>query len=259
MHHALILTARIVTGLVASSWPFTLRSSFTRTKRALGRTDWRIYGHRFMTGQKSQIALRQPFLTKLARTLRRLFSKFFGHKLLSLRAVAVSTNLSLCGAIICFLLVRLLLPGDDDHIKVKNVALMILCAVGLLGFAMIPSYSRKRWAVFIACLPPRVCVFRHSRNGDLRRYVSAEGHFLPFDTGLLLMSVASDCLAIVVMRKLFGSITENISVFRLLGMIHCGYALGVDHRRVSYRHILGGWAILCGRKPQWNWLRFSFY
>jgi hypothetical protein len=142
---------------------------------------------------------------KIGELLRNSLNFLFGERLLSLQAVVVSINLSWLGSLIIYLK-RM---GWHHHVD------RIMLAIALLLFALLPAISKRRWAALVSMTPilwleSTIAINLMGRQ-ELERTIAIQI--------ALVLSYFSDYLAIVLLRKLFASITKLLSLPRIFLMI----------------------------------------
>jgi hypothetical protein len=165
---------------------------------------------------------------KIGQTLRFHFDKLFGEKLWSMRSAATSVNLSYCGVLIVLI--------TDGLTTSKNlIGLMynlgqlwwVLTLLGvLLLLTFLPTLTPRRSAIVLSAIPAGliiligIVVITGDRDRD---WLSP-----PIE---LSLSILSDYLAIVVLRKIFITLSTTVSIRRLtlafLSIFCCFFLISV--------------------------------
>jgi hypothetical protein len=216
MHHAVILATRIAAGVIAFiAFYFALFQYEDEEGVWQNRIEnlWVSVYDRARVTDSTSTAL----FNKIGDVLRRLFVQIYGNRMLSIQAVAVSTDLSLGGAILLAVLMGIWYAHVGKQSDVPNLGLGIAVATGLLTAAVLPAIFKKKWAVAASWLPILGFLIAFSVSG-LHGGLNA-GLFYSTIPAVWLLSILSDFLAVIVLRTLFASITRNISIARLLVLI----------------------------------------
>jgi hypothetical protein len=216
MHHALILASRIGAGVVAAMafyFAFFLYENEEGIWQNRIENLWASVYDRAKITDSTSTAL----FNKIGEMLRNLFVRIYGKKMLSIQAVAVSTDLSLGGAILFAVLTGVWSFLKGNQPDVPNPGLGIVVATSLLFCALLPHVFRKPWTIPAACLPIvgfLIAFLVTGAHGGL-----APGMFYSTIPVVWFLSIMSDFLAVIVLRKMFASITRNISIAHLLLLI----------------------------------------
>jgi hypothetical protein len=225
MHHALIVGSRVVAGIVgaiAFYFAFFLYEDEEGVWQNRLENLWIAVSDRATVTNSTSIAL----VNKIGEVLRRGFTQLFGDHMFSFQAVAVSTNLSLAGAILCKCLLGIISARHGEQPDFP-IAWGVLVMLLLVFFAALPRHFEKRWAVAASFMSPLcfLIVFNsviHLQMGDI-----IDSFIYKIVPVLLFLSVISDFLAVIVLRRLFSELTNSISVIRMLSMIVALIALAL--------------------------------
>ena len=234
MHHSLIIASRLVVGAVggiALYFALFLYEPEEGVWQNRIETLWSAIYDRAKVTDRTSTAL----FNKLGETLVYWADKLFGKTLFSLRAISTSVNLSLGGATL-FLLPRYIAYVQyraDDEIyytqerlnnTLRIVKLFGLSAVVLFFvLAFLPVFSNKRISKILPALSLgglfiAICI----TNRD-------DPALILFQPTLLALAVCSDYLAILLMKRLFSSMSEIVSGKRiastLFGLVLISFVL----------------------------------
>jgi hypothetical protein len=241
MYHALILASRIVAGVVAAV-AFYFAFFLYETEEGVWQNRlenlWMSVYDRAKTVSSTSIAL----FNKIAEILERVFSRMFGHRLLSLHAFVVSVNLSIVG----FALRNLVLDLTDRAHGFYGFAwfqILLVCACTALAWASM--VSRRRLVMVYTIVPfailmivltllsftqfsyraPSYVAPPHPLRQMMDVYIY---HYSPVFA--LCMSFLADFVAVVIVRKVFSLIARSISISRIaLGIsILCGLSMFLE-------------------------------
>jgi hypothetical protein len=225
MHHALILASRVLAGIVAAIafyFAFFLYEDEEGAWQNRIENLWSAVYDRAKVTDSTSTAL----FNKIGDFLRTLFNRAFGKRLLSFRAIAVSLNLSLGGALLVRIYVQLSAPSRSWRAPdtTKDTPVAIALSIVCFTLSALPGYCQRPWATMVSLLTPvsllifRLAVWRifPGSPGELAAVIPDKSGYVIL---LFALSVASDFLAIVIMRKLFASLSTTISILRLAFMI----------------------------------------
>lgn len=216
MHYALVVASRVVTGAVAAL-AFYLAFFLYEDEEGVwqNRIDdlWRAVNKRAKGTEGVTVAL----FNKIGQILNGGFTQIFGKKLLSFRSFAISINLSLAGGGTLALLLSYwslktgLPPSPPQGIG----ALLTVTVMFFLLTALPVIFGDRKWVAICSVAPISFVLITAV-------YMF---HQLIFNPGyqsqplLLLLSFMSDYAAIIVLRKLFVSISKTRSTIRLVSTI----------------------------------------
>jgi hypothetical protein len=219
MHHALMLAARTVAFGIASLafyFAFFLYEDEQGSWQNRIENLWASVYDRAKITDTTSTAL----FSKVAEAVRNWFNGVFGNRLLSVQAVVVSANVSLGGALLAITFVSISNPRAEllyTFGAVMNRATSLITGVIFLGFAALPAYFKKPWGVFASSVPV-IFLVGHEAH-DLIVYKAFTRLLFGSEMLTLVLSVLSDCLAILIMRRIFTSISQAVSTLRLVYMI----------------------------------------
>jgi hypothetical protein len=212
MHHALVLASRILAGIVAGIsfyFAFFLYEDEEGVWQNRIENLWVSIYDRAKITESTSAAL----FNKFGDTLRKWFNYLFGKRLLSFRAFITSFNLSQIGSSIWYLYQQIDLHPVRDH-PLYFVFMLVFTAFCelLLCVAVLAAHSELLIARVFSFLP-----FLVACGGAILSFL------IHLDTLRTLMwllvaivlSVFSDYLAIVIIRKLFAALARTLSLLRL--------------------------------------------
>lgn len=149
---------------------------------------------------------------KIAESLTRAYDRIFGHRLLSVRAFVVSTNLSMFGAVCLYVGVLCV------DLK-SGIPLLVLFCFPLAPLAiliLLPLYRRQRWALLVSSLPLALFALLTVTNlfyeSFAVRQIESDGAM----SLLLLASFLSDFLTVVVSRRIITGLSRSLSNVRIV-------------------------------------------
>jgi hypothetical protein len=215
MHHALDLASRIMAGIVAAVafyFAFFLFEDEEGVWQNRIENLWASIHDRARVTDTTSTAL----LNKLGDLFRRLFKSIYGEKLLSLRAIAVSTDLSIAGALFIPLLSLILIyciqPSGPDlpppyfsYFVAIGFCLSVVCGI-------LPIFFKNRFALAIALLPGiAALIFLGYRPTIEHQPLLALCYFAAF-----VASFASDLLSIIVLRRFSEVVSRTVSLISIL-------------------------------------------
>jgi hypothetical protein len=162
--------------------------------------------------------------TALINTIAAAYSNFldrlFGRRLLSLQAVSFSLNLSLTGLFAALIVGNWIFPSPaNDPMPLKGFLILLVW----FGFsAMLAATSSGIWSRLYSLMPILLIAFvmtfgllSHGKGHNTDPSVRLMYSQLPF---LLGLSLLSDCLAIIILRKLVSFIRTAVSSSRIAVM-----------------------------------------
>jgi hypothetical protein len=222
MHHALILASRIMAGGVAGLafyFAFFLYENEEGVWQNRIENLWASVYDRAKVTDSTSVAL----FNKLADKLNSMFNHKFGTTLLSIRAFAASFNLS-TGIMSLFLLIGMILvikgPGPKEFLGFiygLTAAFAVICFASFFFFFM-PHQSTTP-APLRPLLP--LIPFALSVVGATCLLIIDPGEtsLMRLQPIVLALSFLSDYLAIMMMRKIFTSISQTVSILRCVKLI----------------------------------------
>ena len=146
-------------------------------------------------------------INRIAGTLSKGADWVFGHKLLSLRTVAASLNLSLFALTTGLLILSVSMGGP-------SLWAFVTLAV-LAGSIALPAFHPRIWTYFLA-LAPMALVFVRILTDKPSNKSFTTTHALEALVLSIFYSLFSDILAIAIIRRLFKSMSSTITVFRMV-------------------------------------------
>jgi hypothetical protein len=214
MHHVLILASRVMAGIVggiAFYFAFFLYENEEGIWQNRIENLWSSVYDRAKVTDSTTLAL----FNKIAETLNEVFNHAFGKRLISVRAFINSFNLSL-GVLAIFALFFSLVAKSlglpfsaDRQTQLGFIALSVVSCT--LVFMPDRFTIRMRTPLLFAPFAYTAFYFIYdSRHDAMMRGM------LIFQLPLILLSFVSDCVGIVVMRRLFIVISRTLSVLRLV-------------------------------------------
>jgi hypothetical protein len=232
MHHALILTSRIVAGIVAAVafyFAFFLYENEEGVWQNRIENLWATIDDRSKVTQSTSVAL----FNKISETLDNVFDRLFGKRLLSFHALAVSVNLSIVGALLkgVRLVVsdRSLLHISSGRVYLSvnptlvfpadRLYLSVILALVLFGaFAVIPISCSRPWATLFGSLPLISLVILLLFCLGIMVFSTVTEVDVGFFVGMIVvvaLSFACDVTVIIVVRKALRMVAHTLSLVRL--------------------------------------------
>jgi hypothetical protein len=184
---------------------------------------------------------------KIGQTLKGVFDGAFGKKLLSIRAFAISANLSLAAGYLSMDAEEFVIPARLRHFSYPLInghpspwsemesgfyvepTSAILGALVFLSLAYLAYKFNRKSAIFISLLPVTTLLLAmvaslasdiiFSISGNKRGGIWIYRRYFEVQPMVLLVSFLSDYLAIILLRKLFASISHTISTLRILATV----------------------------------------
>jgi hypothetical protein len=221
MHHPLILASRIVAGAVAAI-AFYFALFLYEDEEGI----WQNRIENLWIAVYDRARLRDSLATalfnKIGETLTTLFNRIFGKRFLSIRAALVSGNISLCGVFTTlfffyvfrepterstwiFLFIAIVCAYLASGPASTSDVLDILVSATILLFLLVGSTS-----LLFTTLPENIDKM-FLLNGQVNARTVLEVQPVAFP-----LSIASDYLTIVLMRKLFAAVHATVSTYRVI-------------------------------------------
>lgn len=208
MHHALTLASRIVAGVVAGiAFYFAFFLYEDEEGKWHNRIEnlWAAVYDRAKVTDSTSTAL----FNRIGETLKHQFDALFGTRLISFQSFTTSVCLSMAGAIATLGIIGLFHKNTSFDIWDWPLCLLLLLFTIFGG-----PWGKRRLDLTLYFLGVSILlIFLVVVSWDLFNTP------LKSQPVLLFGSVLSDYIALVVMRKLFSSLVDNVSITRLIFLI----------------------------------------
>jgi hypothetical protein len=174
-------------------------------------------------------SLSTALFNRIAHGLSAASNVVFGEALLSLRMFAVSTNVSLGGAVLVLAVLGLAILGPTSPQHFEGSLECLALSLMFIGLAALVVCFPRRWVAAIACLPfwCALClmvVFASAWSQSAAAELGRAGVIL-FQIAMesllpaLVLSLISDALVLAAIRKLFSNIATSLTLGRILRSI----------------------------------------